>query len=242
MIIGRWVAAGFVLLVIFVAVGIYWEPPSTLSALQPPPGQPITDAEVQKEPHPFIDLLNDNDGAVLAILTFFLVIFTAVLADVGHQQIRQTEILQRAYLWIDIGNIRALTGEDGFVPRIIIRNAGRHPAENVAWAFGEPHFTSNNVWRPDKYPDAPTGSVTLAPGAEMTHGAPVLHIPSEHRGQSVYLYIWGYVTYDDGFRTGRIARFSHRYNMKLIRPVEGLGRRAFPKMAARFSRDYNEST
>ena len=177
----------------------------------------------------------------LAVLTLWYVCATRRLASIANAQNELTKIIQRAYLSIEIGNIRSLTNEDGFIPRIIIRNVGRLPAESVAWVFGEPHFATDNIWKPDKEPDVPTGAVTLAPGAEMMHGGPILLVPSEQRGQKIYLYIWGYVRYDDGFQVGRIARFSHRYNLELIQTVDRMGQRAFPKMAARYSHDYNDT-
>jgi len=178
---------------------------------------------------------------VLVILTFVYVCATRRLAKIAHAQNDLTRIIQRAYLSIEIGNIRSLTDEDGFIPRIIIHNVGRLPAENVAWVFGKPHFTSENDWKPVNEPDAPTGAVTLAPGAKMTQGAARLLIPAKYRDENMYLYIWGYVRYDDGFQPGRVARFSHRYNLKLISPVDCLGKRAFPKMAVRYSDNYNDS-
>lgn len=63
---------------------------------------------------------------------------------------QELKILQRAYVWVDLGNIRSLTDEDGFVPRIIIRNAGNLPARNVSWVFGEPYTAPDGRWKPSK--------------------------------------------------------------------------------------------
>jgi hypothetical protein len=159
------------------------------------------------------------------------------------RQEETTKILQRAHLWVEIGSIRALTNEPGFVPRIVIRNAGHMPAKNAAWVFGEPHFTVENVWRPTTDPGEPTGEITLAPGAEMTHGAKTLLIQRAQYPPKTFLYVWGYVRYHDGFQPGRITQFCHRYNMdRLWWAKESTGLRVLAKQYGRYNRYYNDAT
>lgn len=160
----------------------------------------------------------------------------------AERQEQQLKILERAYIGIDIGNIRSLTNESGYIARIIVSNAGNLPARNICWVFGEPHFTDDGHWRPDSDLSQPSGAVTLVPGAQMTQGGPKLTIPP-NMSPPKFLYIWGYVRYHDGFEDDRITQFCHRYNLELFeRRVEGTGGRAFPKKACRHNRYYNDAT
>jgi hypothetical protein len=225
------------------------ETPQVYAKQNAPPDQ--QSAPEADEPHEEKSLWIPTTPAELftlsiAVLTGVLAISTIglwVVTMLGvRNQSRDTRILQRAYLWCELGYIRSLKDAPGFVPRIVIRNAGHLPAKHVAWVFGEPHITTDYDWRPTTDPPAPEGDITLAPGADMTHGSAALDIPA-NLAPGTYLYVWGYVRYNDGFEDGRISQFCHRYNLDLVRRrLETGGLRVIPKMAGRYNRYYNDTT
>ncbi len=188
----------------------------------------------------FASSLSAIATVLIAVYTWRLYVATRELSLLSEGQQNTTKLIQRARIWVEIGNVRALKDERGFVPRVIIRNTGHMPASNVAWVFGEPEFTTDNDWQPPSDPINLKGAITLAPGAEMTHGGAPLHMPND---PPTYLYVWGLVSYNDGFADGRLTQFCHRYNMKLMwLHLEATGSRVFPKKACRYNRYYNNAT
>ena len=179
---------------------------------------------------------------MIPVYTWRLYDATYKLSLLSKRQENTSKLIQRARLWIEIGNVRALTGKPGFVPHIIVRNAGHMPAGKVSWIFGKPHFTTDNDWNPQDPEGESRGNVTLAPGAAMKQGGPPFGLPDD-APDAAYLYIWGCVSNHDGFEPGRFTQFSHRYNMELMhRDVEKTGSPAFPEEAYRYNRYYNDAS
>jgi hypothetical protein len=231
-------------------------PPSTLVNKRPSPDvNRRTDHSAKEE--------NKTDEAI-AEYTFWLTAFTGILAiatvglavytarlhaataglkSLAESQEKLTKTIQRAHVWADIGSIRSLTGEPGFVPRIVIRNSGHLPAKGVGWAFGDAHFTTDNEWKPPSPLPTPGGDITLAAGASMTHGGRTLYIKKGDHPPKTYLYVWGCVTYWDGIANHQITQFCHRYSLdRLWWDKEGHGLRVFAKQHQRFNRHHNDAT
>jgi hypothetical protein len=144
--------------------------------------------------------------AVLAISTIGLWIVTAL--GVRNQR-RETEILQRAYLSVEPGGIKMPYDRgDRVHGYVICRNRGHLPARKLSW------YACTNVAqeKPDKFPigemTPPRGVV--APGTEMTVSAGSFFTNKLQNA----LFVWGMVTYDDGFGNRRYTKFCHWYHTK----------------------------
>jgi hypothetical protein len=96
---------------------------------------------------------------------------------------------------------------DRVVAKIIIRNVGHLPARNVRF-YGDAGSSGQADDFPTKEPFP--GKIVLAPGADSTQV--VATIFGHQVGNSTY--VWGMVTYDDGFGNNRCTRFCHRYPTK----------------------------
>ena len=59
--------------------------------------------------------------------------------------------------------------------------------------------------------------------------------------QERWLYVWGEVTYTDGFNKPRSTKFCHRYNNQNIEP-DGKGRLWVPPEDARYHDHGNDAT
>jgi hypothetical protein len=144
--------------------------------------------------------------AVLAISTILLWIATA--CGIRNQR-RDTEILQRAYLSVEPGGIHEpFDRGDRVQGRVICRNRGRLPARKLSW-----HLRTDIVQPGAK--EFPIGEMSeprgvVAPGTEMIVSASWFFT---ERLQNA-LFVWGMVTYDDGFGKRRYTKFCHWYPTK----------------------------
>ncbi len=171
---------------------------------------------------------------VLSIFTGLLVVVTGGLIWVGwrqvrlskelaDRQIRDTEILQRAYISVEPAGLREHRDrEDRIHPSVIFRNVGHLPARQVRW-------NSNNSAKRDditgEFPDigdAKTfpiddpgekeGAIVLPPGTGSLQQIGTVFT----KDLSNNFFVWGIVTYDDGFGNERFTRFCHVYSTKNI--------------------------
>ena len=162
--------------------------------------------------------------AISAIATIFIAGFTYTLQqsteEIGKRQIDETKILQRAYITTKPLGISPFISEKGVVPDKIVGhvafvNVGRLPARKVSVE------RACMAWKDtDNLPEADLPVITpirpmtivLPPGTEMRHGTNPLPASDLERGPNPgYLYVWGELTYTDGFDTPRHIRFCHRY-------------------------------
>jgi hypothetical protein len=169
---------------------------------------------------------------VLSVFTGFLVVVTGGLIWVGSRQVsltkeiadrqsRDTEILQRAYIAVEPGGMVPHRDRgDRVICRVIFRNVGHLPARNVRW-YGSVKPTGRMAieGEPDEpevtgFPigELPAGSIVLPPGTETTMNVATLFT---YRLQNT-AFIWGIVTYDDGFGNTRFTKFCHWYDTKLL--------------------------
>jgi hypothetical protein len=152
-----------------------------------------------------------------------LVVATFILAVISGFQIRDARIVQRAFISVEPGGIRPFKGDDDRIAcDIIIRNAGNLPARKVAW-FIDKKYSENPAEK--DFPIAAItnqmlGDIVLAPKGKIRKGS----IPSDKQTFDTYrnnaqpdrawLFVWGRVSYHDGFRAGRHTDFCHRYNLR----------------------------
>jgi hypothetical protein len=147
--------------------------------------------------------------AVLALSTIALWIVTW---QGIRRQSKDTRILQRAYVSVEPGGLTEHRDRDDRLhTTVIFRNVGHLPARNVRWygTFGTPSEIVNNTF-PTKEPFE--GQIVLPPGTTSTHHVGIVFIDRLQNN----LFVWGIVTYDDGFGKQRFTRFCHVYFTKNI--------------------------
>ena len=160
--------------------------------------------------------------AVLALSTILLWIVTWRGI---RGQFKDTRILQRAYVSVEPGGLTAhVDRSDRVHTTVILRNVGYLPAHNVRWYGTCATLDLDGCWRdadgndfPMKEPNFPVkeptgGKIVLPPGAASTH-----HVGTVFTDRLTNtLFVWGIVTYDDGFGKKRFTRFCHVYGTKAI--------------------------
>jgi len=167
-------------------------------------------------------------AAISTIAAAVIAGFTIVLAGVGRRQISDTRILQRAYLSVTPAGIRPFGSDDDdrIACDILICNAGNLPARNVSWFIDKKY--SEDAQEAD-FPipnDVQSGDIVIAPRGEVRKGSKPtdkkIFVEKRDFGQPdrAWLYIWGRVTYHDGFKGGRYIDFCHRYNLRGARGFE----------------------
>jgi hypothetical protein len=198
-------------------------------------------------------LLQDYNGAVTALATVFIMILTITLAGVGREQMRQTKILQRAFLSVEPKGVHALHRVGPVsVGHIGIKNVGHLPARNVKWVIEFALSEDDRLNRFVVNEEAAEGDNVVSPGSEMRQGSGPIwtggNQPDEKKIRRVfgrYLYVWGAVFYDDGFKSRRVTRFCHRYNCINAEEVRdfsgGLIGMAIPSEHARYHRYGNHA-
>jgi hypothetical protein len=142
--------------------------------------------------------------------TFAIAIFTIVLAYVAYRQSRDARILQRAYLDAKFGGVQTNNAGD-LVGHVTFKNVGHLPAKSVFWLVNLNGGSAD--WKPEKIRSKDMiGASVLPIGAEWPRGSPSLPHPQENQ-KGLYIYVWGRVTYRDGFKRWRKRRldFCHRY-------------------------------
>jgi hypothetical protein len=126
-----------------------------------------------------------------------------------RNQSRETQILQRAYLSVEARGIEQAVVDRGdrMVALVALRNVGRLPARNVSW--------SASIGCPDVPPlpvaDAGHGKGVLPPGTEMVVRTDDVLFADKVRNST---FVWGMVSYEDGFGKPRFTKFCHVYATK----------------------------
>ena len=135
----------------------------------------------------------------------------ALIKQSAEKQAEDTRILQRAYLTVLRGGID-FTTQGQVLGQIVIFNAGHLPARKV----------SSNVrilWSSDRSentfvePRIPQQTNVLPVGTKMPIGTGSLESGRQRLSTGIgFIYVWGKVTYEDGFGEHRWVLFCHRYN------------------------------
>jgi len=176
--------------------------------------------------------LDSVRSIVLAIVTnhdWMLVIFAGLLAiftaHLWYTTKRDTKILQRAYIAVEPLGIHLMQNGTELIGHVAIKNAGHLPARKVSWLVNI-HASESGEERDSLFPlQHGKGNIVIAPGAVATRDSEkgvqmqTLNELSgaeagvdRERERSTYLYVWGAVNYDDGFKKMRTTKFCHRYN------------------------------
>jgi hypothetical protein len=161
-----------------------------------------------------------------------IALFTLVLsfATVGlwaatiwgiRSQKSDTRILQRAYISVKPGGVTPYSGEDDRLAcNIVIYNAGNLPAHNVLWGIEATYSADPLADCFDVSKIHTVGKIVLPPKGEFRKGAKPTTKSSfdrwlaDAKPDKAWLYIWGRISYHDGFVGGRYIDFCHRYNLR----------------------------
>ena len=136
--------------------------------------------------------------------------------------------MHRAYIAVEPVDIEEYTlGDDRMACDVLFKNAGNLHATKIRW------FITADLDKSAARKDFPhgngVGNITLAPKGQMRKGTTdkpgmtktefaafrsLVHSqpPDEEDGRG-WLFVWGYVTYNDGFRDDRKTEFCIRYSM-----------------------------
>jgi hypothetical protein len=144
----------------------------------------------------------------VASFTGALVMATFLLATIAGLQVRDGRILQRAYVSVRENGIRdSSTGR--LLGHVIFANVGHLPAGGFNWVVRL--SPGDERWCPPKLDEtAMDGEAVLPIGAEWKKESDGTDLGTAI--DDPFLYVWGRVTYKDGFRRRkRYANFCHRY-------------------------------
>jgi hypothetical protein len=169
---------------------------------------------------------------MLAVSTVGLWIATAI--GFGNQS-RETKILQRAYITARRRGID-LTDDGKIIGQLAFVNVGNLPARNfcaavkICWSI-DPDL--------NEFEELPLGEVVLPAKTKFPSGTGPL--PEENaeffrHASGGFIYVWGRVSYTDGFGGSRWLRFCHRYNCKSPRNSKG----GISRRYGRHHHHYNE--
>jgi hypothetical protein len=132
--------------------------------------------------------------------------------NIADRQVRDTETLQRAYVNAEPRGIKPMSfdRDDRVVGRVALRNVGHLPARNVSYSasIGYPLNSSGH-----DFPIAPIEprKGVLPPGAEIVVDTGNVLFTDKVTNST---FVWGMVTYDDGFGNSRFSKFCFVYGTK----------------------------
>ncbi|MBW7948343.1 MAG: hypothetical protein H3C55_03200 [Pseudorhodoplanes sp.] len=173
------------------------------------------------------------NGAITAIATFFIALFTVFLFCLSKQQSKQTKILQRAYISAVPHGVTSFRSDRLAIGHVGFENVGHLPATDVRW-FIKMEMSDDRNFVPSDGNDGDFSEPgNIPPGSEMKQDCRVKfsdpEIKSFLNSDTRFIYVWGKLTYHDGFADGRWTKFCHRYEQRgWIRKTP----KDFPKYAA----------
>ncbi len=152
----------------------------------------------------------------VAYLIYCLVIVGAFQAS---EQARKTRILHRAYVSVvPRGVAPFISGNEILSCDVAFYNGGNLPARKVRW-FIDRKFSKDGHLNDFPIGNDLSGNNIIPAKAEMRKGAKAINsaeFDSFKEGGSTkdrWLYVWGRVSYSDGFGRDRYTDFCFRYNL-----------------------------
>jgi hypothetical protein len=136
---------------------------------------------------------------------------------------RDARILQRAYLNVKFGGIQNNSAGQ-LIGHVTFQNVGHLPARKLHWLVKLSR--GGGDWQPPKIKNKELARESVIPvGAEWPQGSNAMgHGDGPNLDETgLYLYVWGRVTYKDGFRwRKRYADFCHSYPWEMREtPIDG---------------------
>lgn len=197
--------------------------PIVVKILPPAPGTPeAAKDEYEREQKSAVERGLLYFTAVLAAGTIGLMVATVGLVAFAKQQAKDTKILQRAYLSVDPLGVEPYRSLDGRLScDVAFRNSGNLPASNVRWFIDTTYHIDNLLTDLPIDETKLCGSNVIPARGEIRKGSLPLNSAeldakrAEYRAQDKvgWVYIWGRVTYSDGFQDDRLIDFCHRYSL-----------------------------
>jgi hypothetical protein len=144
-----------------------------LSSGGPPTNQDAQQGRyrIETEPKGYFEKLTDP----ITIFTFFIMGFTGLLCWVAYKQWRDSRIIQRAHISVEIGGLNPIIGiPDGtghiVIGHVIFKNSGHLPAREFKWYVRTDQCQSDR-WQPPQIPDigAFEKETVIAPGGTMKY-------------------------------------------------------------------------
>lgn len=145
----------------------------------------------------------------IAFFSGLLVFVTGGLIWVGVQQYRDTRILERAFISVNLGGLTTDTF-DHVIGRVIFENTGRLPAMRFRWRIKICPHTGGDFIAPKISSEDLEANAVVPVGAKWTMGSGACTPRPEHAWE--YVYVWSRVEYTDGFGRSRFTNFCHRYS------------------------------
>jgi hypothetical protein len=164
--------------------------------------------------------LQDYNGAIQALAAAIMAAFTIILARIGTEQIGQTKILQRAYITVKRRGI-ALTDDGDVIGHIAFVNVGSLPARKFCAAVNIGWSDNGHL---SEFEETPLGTEVVLPAKTSfpsgTPPLPKMDVPHFYAKEG-FIFVWGKISYTDGFGKPRWLKFCHRYNCKSPRNRKG---------------------
>ena len=178
--------------------------------------------------HRFVCDIKVGEFAV-AVFAFFLVVFIGLLwggvhklwvatREVAQGQKRDTEVIQRAYLSAYPAGVNPFDSAANADGHVGFRNAGRVPARKVRWFIDV--ATSSDFQRAHFPIGQLNGNNSIPSDSEIRQWGRTAISRQEFdnfQANSLWVYVWGTVHYDDGFGNERYTNFCHRYDARGFR-------------------------
>jgi hypothetical protein len=164
----------------------------------------------------------------VAFYTFVLAVSTIGLWIITWRGIRgqsnETRILQRAYISVEPGGLLEHPDrEDRVRCFVTFRNVGHLPARDVRWygtvwpdgrerQYSSTERSTFSPYETDTFPigEMEKGSIVLSPGERSSQWIATMFTYRFSNNA----FVWGIVTYEDGFGTSRRTKFCHVYRLK----------------------------
>jgi hypothetical protein len=151
---------------------------------------------------------------VLVLVTGVLGIATFITAVAAKQSADHIPTVERAYISVEPRGITLRSKGDAVIGQIGMRNVGHVPARNLRW------FTDIKVSTNGDEVKFPIGSLVgnnvALPNTVLPRGTrpsvALQDILAPQSAEQVYLYVWGRVEYQNGFKRMCFTNFCHRYN------------------------------
>ncbi|MBE1706260.1 hypothetical protein HKB47_11565 [Mesorhizobium japonicum] len=169
------------------------------------------------------DLQAQKDMAFWAFCTFLTSCGSLAITGVGIYYVRNTLLSSieatnrelRAYLSVSPDGINPLQIRPMVIGHVSVKNVGQAIAKDVHLMVRMTISQNRDLsgFEVSKAESKPTGSI--APTASIWKGSVQTLSFAEiipEAGKQNYLYVWGAVYYDDGFRQRRRTAFCHRYD------------------------------
>ncbi len=185
-----------------------------------------------------------NYAEVTAISSLIIAVFLLVLTCAVRRLAKISKMLARAFLNVRAAGVYMLRDINECVAQVEIINTGNLPATKTK-CFIKAELLDKRDWKiMIGGHGLLTGNYLVPPHAKMRQGSENrIPIGPEflRRQENLFLYVWGAVTYDDGFGKRRTITFCHRYNCANLTPQPQWGSPIIGRIHARDNR-YGNTT